>query len=188
MRIFIFLILGVTEAFVLRRITGVYRPQMKSDESIETIDPQSVEHLYNLDVFKKNKREIFIDIAGKIYHEPENDLLQAFAEASVEDLGHPSNVKAIMLPSDVSRPLGVEIVANVQFERPFYDDLLAQVRKCRQGAAVIGSTGTSKSTWLHWLIHKAVQASIGKYSWQRTRRLLLSSSSISKEMMSIICL
>jgi hypothetical protein len=175
MHILIFLILGVSEAFVLRRMMGVYRrrmkvldltkTQMKSDESIETIDPQSVKHLYNLDVFKKNERDIFIRGACPIDYKPDNDLLRAFAEASVEDLGHPSNVKAIMLPSNLSEPLGFDIAANMLFERPFYDDLLAHVRKCRQGAAVIGSTGTSKSTWLYWLIYKAVQASIAKYSW-----------------------
>jgi hypothetical protein len=173
MHILIFLILGVAEAFVLRRMTGVYRQQMKvldltnmqmkSNES--TIDSQSVKHLYNLDIFKEDEKSIFIRDAGPIDYKPKNDLLRAFAEASVEDLGHPSNVKAIVLPSNLSEPLGFDIAAKMLFERPFYDDLLAHVRKCRQGAAVIGSTGTSKSTWLYWLIYKAVQASMGKCSW-----------------------
>jgi hypothetical protein len=51
---------------------------------------------------------------------------------------------------------------NVLFERDFYEDLLQSIGQ-ENSVALIGSAGTSKSTFLFWYIYKAIQAMDGGF-------------------------
>eukprot|EP01031_Cornospumella_fuschlensis_P029670 gene29670-35814_t len=126
----------------------------------------SLEPLLEGDFFKNNStKRKFKDLVIK--HDVSRDdeygaLLKALANPSrVEQLPH--GVKAISLDKSqlgvLTRPFGIEGVGSrVLFERSFYSDLLATACGQEIGVALIGSAGTSKSTWLYWYVYKVVQA------------------------------
>eukprot|EP01031_Cornospumella_fuschlensis_P033141 gene33141-40097_t len=134
----------------------------KDTGAADSLDPLLDGDFYkSIDAKRLFKKRI---IDSKVVRDDEYEaLLKALANNSthVEELHH--GIKAISVDRNqlggLEMPFGIEgIGSHVLFERSFYNDLLAAVCGKRNGAALIGSEGTSKSTWLHWYLYKVMQA------------------------------
>jgi hypothetical protein len=85
-----------------------------------------------------------------------DNLLSALAKVEVKDLKN--GVKAISIASSLKEPFDSVLCPNVLFERSFYGDLLTEMRRPKAGCALIGSSGTSKSTFQYWFLFKVIEA------------------------------
>ncbi len=85
------------------------------------------------------------------------DLLRALCNGVVTDLGN--DVKALDIQSQLSRPFECSIGTHTLFERWWYEDLLKAIHDCvMDNVILIGSSGTSKSTWQFWYLYRVLQA------------------------------
>ena len=76
----------------------------------------------------------------------------------VEDLGY--GVTAITIESNtLIDPFEYELAPYTLYERSWYEDLLTSMYARQQlSIALIGSAGTSKSTWQFWYLYRVLQA------------------------------
>jgi hypothetical protein len=92
----------------------------------------------------------------QLTYKPSDNLLSAFAKAEVRDLKN--GLKAISIASSLKKPFDSLLCPNVLFERSFYCDLFTEMRRSTEGCALIGSSGTSKSTFQYWFLFKVIEA------------------------------
>ena len=97
--------------------------------------------------------------------DPSQDILKLLSSSPVvTDIGH--GVKAIDFDKQkfpaAWGPFGYEIMSHTVYERSFYPELLAQMHTC-ENVALIGSAGTSKSTFQYWLLYKYLQGTVTNY-------------------------
>ena len=125
--------------------------------------------LFKDDWFKKTwRREEFFETI-KLRHIPENDLLVALTTPAnttndgsqacfwVEELEH--KVRAISIRSGLESPFETAIGNHILYERFWYEQLLESIlARTVRGCALIGSAGTSKSTYQFWVIYRMLQA------------------------------
>ncbi len=86
-----------------------------------------------------------------------SDLLRALCNAVVSDIGQ--GVKAIDIQSKLLEPFECSVGTHTLFERWWYEDLLKSINNClRDKVILIGSSGTSTSTWQFWYLYRVLQA------------------------------
>ena len=96
---------------------------------------------------------------------PSQDILKLLSSSPVvKDIGH--GVKAIdfdkqKFPAAV-KPFGYGTMSHTLYERSFYPELLAQMHTL-ENVALVGSAGTSKSTFQYWLLYKYLQGMFTNY-------------------------
>jgi hypothetical protein len=123
--------------------------EMHNQESDE------IQKLFRQDLFKSPnyfhhfmKMELIFDLAGTY-------LLEGMSESNREIIGE--GVTAIILDKDVSVEPGALAQSEI-YERDFYESLFSSIRKASYGVCLVGSTGTSKSTYQFWLLNRYIQA------------------------------
>jgi hypothetical protein len=125
--------------------------------------PESIEDLSN-----KFKTEWFENPESKDYFFQEIkikksfNLLEPLSNAKVCTLDN-STVKMLNIETDSIEPFEYPICPNTLFIRSFYDDLFDTMLSTMDGANLIGSAGTSKSTFQFYCIYKLMKA-VGKIS------------------------
>jgi hypothetical protein len=97
--------------------------------------------------------------------DPSRDILKLLSSSPVvTDIGH--GVKAIDFAKQKSpaawKPFGYGMMSHTLYERSFYPELLAQIHTL-DNVALVGSAGTSKSTFQCWLLYKYLQGMFTNY-------------------------
>ena len=97
-------------------------------------------------------------LENKIEFCKKDDLLTALCNPEkVEHLA--GNVTAITISSNNSTPFGYSIAPFTLYQRYWYEDILASINnRLLRSIALIGSAGTSKSTWQYWYIYRTLQS------------------------------
>ena len=116
----------------------------------------------------KFKNEWFVDLESKDYFfryakiTESFNLLEPLSKAKVCALDN-STVKMLNIETDSPKPFEYQLCPNTLFIRSFYDDLFNTMLSTMDGANLVGSAGTSKSTFQFYCIYKLMKA-IGKIS------------------------
>jgi hypothetical protein len=90
------------------------------------------------------------------------NLLESLSKAKICALDN-STVKMLNIKTDSPKPFEYQLCPNTLFIRSFYDDLFNTMLSTMDGANLVGSAGTSKSTFQIYCIYKFMKA-IGKIS------------------------
>ncbi len=146
--------------FRFRAATILFRRQLMRFSSSKHRD--RVESLFTNDLFKTatSRRDFFDEYISKLKGlEPSVDILKLLSSSPVvTDIGH--GVKAINFDKQkfdaAFKPFGYGTMSHTVYERSFYPELLAQIHTC-ENVALIGSAGTSKSTFQYWLLYAYLQ-------------------------------
>jgi hypothetical protein len=87
-----------------------------------------------------------------------DDLLKALHQPKkVEELDN--NITAITISSKLVKPFEYTVAPFTLYQRHWYEDLLASINgRTVDGLVLIGSAGTSKSTWQYWYLYRVLQA------------------------------
>jgi len=122
---------------------------------------QSIEADFKPEWFiDSSERESFVENLRtyKIKLKKNNDLLSALCDPEkIEALEH--NVTAITIKTNLLKPFAYNIAPLTLYERYWYEDLLASINeRALQSVALIGSAGTSKSTWQFWYLYRVLQS------------------------------
>ena len=123
---------------------------------------------FTVDLTNKFKTEWFVSIKLKNYFfkiaeiEESFNLLEPLSKAKICALDN-STVKMLNIETDYIDPFEYPICPNTLFIRSFYDDLFDKMLSTMDGANLVGSAGTSKSTFQFYCIYKLMKA-IGKIS------------------------
>ncbi len=86
------------------------------------------------------------------------DLLEKLADAHIEQLEH--NVTAITIDSLNPKPIECRASPKTLYERWWYEKLLEAImqKDLKESTVLIGSEGTSKSTFQFWFLYRILQA------------------------------
>ena len=118
---------------------------------------------------KGTKRAVSVGTSSDLFTDkgldPSQDILKLLSSSPVlTDIGH--GVKSIDFDKQKFRaavkPFGYGTMSHTLYERSFYPELLAQMHTCRN-VALIGSAGTSKSTFQYWLFYTYLQGTVTNY-------------------------
>ena len=128
----------------------------------------SVKSFFTGDLFitDTDQKDFFKRYISKLTgRDPSLDILKLLSSSPVvTDIGH--GVKAIDFDKQkfpaALKPLGYGTMSHTVYERSFYPELLVQMHTC-ENVALIGSAGTSKSTFQYWLLYKYLQGTVTNY-------------------------
>ena len=145
--------------------------QYDTDVLDRSMSRKEIAAFFKDDWFKNSwRREWFLEDV-KLRYIPKNDLLVALSTPAsitndrssqatsfwVEELEH--KVRAISIRSGLTNPFETAIGNHVLYERFWYEQLLESIlARTVRGCALIGSAGTSKSTYQFWVIYRMLQA------------------------------
>lgn len=114
---------------------------------------------FTSDLFASDNDEFLFRHGTKDLLWTEDDLLESFTQSNiVEILDH--NVTAITIQSANARPFECKVSPNTLYERWWYEQLFAAIfdTKTTSSRVLIGSSGTSKSTFQFWLLYRILQS------------------------------
>ena len=144
--------------FRFRAPADLFRRQLVRFSSSKHGD--NVKSFFTDDLFTDiEKKDFFDDYSSELRClKPSQDILKLLSSSPVvTDIG---GVKAIDFDKQnfpaVWMPFGYGTMSHTLYERSFYPELLAQMHTLRN-VALVGSAGTSKSTFQYWLLYKYLQ-------------------------------
>ena len=138
---------------------------VKSKYAAFGIGDDALRYFHN-DLFKDSTSfDCFISDAQNVRF-VKSDILEKLADAHIEQLEH--NVTAITIDSLDSEPIECNASpANTLYERWWYEKLFEAImqKSVKRSTVLIGTEGTSKSTFQFWFLYRILQAiHHGKYS------------------------
>lgn len=132
--------------------------QGRQETALASLNDASFPSSFTPDMFSNNlKEKAFKSQTQTRLWQQEEDLLSALTNPKIELLNH--NITAISIDSSYEAPFECSVCPNILYERWWYERLFTAMFQMptNKSEVLIGSAGTSKSTFQFWLIYRLLQ-------------------------------